>query len=333
MMNIPLKGISSTIECLRRAGRECVCVMAYAAEADPECLSNEFLLIIKPESLSGRSTFRVLQRVFQILEEKEVKCAGLQIFNREHAVATDFFENQYCTLNRAAQKGVLGMNGCDVSRIEEGGFEHVIGAYQLLEMMPELTAHQLEQVAHAGQTIKISNGNYLTPFVCVNGNYNVLNAFHPYQIELFNAPDNVTAALVCRTVHDYEYIADFVTGHFNPAQATVGSLRRSLYDEQCSLTLEVIDTVRNGFHNSPSPLEAMFAIKRVFSLMHYSETTLGRRLISMNVPESFLAGLQLNPEITTIDQGVVSTFEYFEGRNTNDIVHRITEIYERSYRQ
>ncbi len=99
----------------------------------------------------------------------------------------------------------------------EGTEGKVIGAYSFLACHPQFTPASLEKIAHEKGSQKFGNGTYLLSLEHKGEKYQVINAFHPYQIEQFQLEQNTFAVLACSSSTDYSVLAEEMVGFFIPS--------------------------------------------------------------------------------------------------------------------
>ncbi|WP_099116004.1 hypothetical protein [Xenorhabdus miraniensis] len=157
---------------------------------------NEFVLVLKPESLTEqKKADYAISLLKELLVQYGVQVMGISMFDSSYAKKHRVFEKQYSTLNFLARRG-LGEVPYDSSLLEP--HIEVMGAYRFLSEH-DWTTKQLEEFSHSRDNIKLGNGAYVTLVdELVEKPIYVLNPFHPYQLENFYADDNRFMVFACR---------------------------------------------------------------------------------------------------------------------------------------
>lgn len=297
-------------------------ILPYAAPQSP-AITNEFLLLVKPECIRGNRGSKIallLSYLETSLRRFDVSLSGIYALNWRFSVASNFLERHYFVLNRGARAISNVVPDYMFEAFSQG--EVIVGAYDFLEANPHVTPARLEQLAHRHGTIKISNGTYGSLLKIGAKRHFIINAFHPEQIARMNAPGGAFLALICHSTVPFRMLTDEMVGHFNPVLAASRSLRNSLHLRKSAYGLARVDTLFNGFHISPSPLEAIFAIKRLLEALGGSfdptETNLGRHLRWGKRPEADWWHLGHNP-LVNMGNGRHFLFDLIEGRDAADI--------------
>lgn len=300
-------------------------LLPYREGKNEEILSNDFLLLVKPECFRGNSfknIFRLLGDVDKCLGKFNVLINGVYAFNWHLSVATNFVEQHYFVLNRAANRDADGIP--DEMRDKYAQGDQVIGAFRFLQIHPHITSTDIEQLAHRQGTTKLSNGIYGSRIQVLEKRFFVINAFHPEQVARLNSPKGVFLALICRSQQSYRVLTGKMVGNFVPANATAGSLRNMLYKQATSYGINRVDVLFNGFHISPSPLEAIFSIERLLRIFgdaqfQPSQSNIGNTLGWSNANSAEWRCLGKNPLVDT-DIGKCFLFDLIEDLDSAQIV-------------
>lgn len=318
----------AAVDCCRNGQTESF-ELVRAYDYSPQFVSgNEFVILVKPECFSSLdhdqnvAFFRDLLLQFSVFE---VEISGVCAFNAWYSRKHALLENQYAILNRGARYGYDALPPSIRLAIDEHvGRGCVVGAYPFLSEHAEMTAAQLEALANGQGSIKYGNGTYLMPYFPLAGETQyIINAFHPFQLEHFNRPGNVFLAIACASLQDYAVLAHDLVGCFIPEKASTGSLRHALYAKAQQYGLHIVDTLRNGYHISPSPLEGFFALQRYFGRssvgLEMDQTLLGRSAGKHGLDARFLERLRHNFDILAGDK-TAPVFDHFEGRSSDAII-------------
>lgn len=279
-------------------------IIPYTVEGCKET-EMQFALIIKPEVFftEEKESRVIIQKVLESIELYEVKLDALYVMNGPYLKENHLIEEQYSILNKGARFGINSLNGIsqDTIRQKYSGMR-VMGAYEFLEMHPEVTATRLEKISHERGSEKEGNGLYIFPYY--EYNVAIINAFHPHQVEHFYDEKNCMIVLLCSSETDYKVLQDNLVGNYNPEKASKGSLRNFIYENKYENKYEnnvdIGSTFYNCFHLSPSPLEGMFAVCRYCSSegtlqQRYENTVLGKMMLSQGYTLEEIEKIKQNP--------------------------------------
>jgi nucleoside diphosphate kinase len=270
---------------------------------------SQFLLMLKPEIVvppAGNGA-KPLTRVLQVLTNWGVAIGAVRVLStewvRQHAVV----ESHYPALNVIAKAGLAGMSPMALRRLDEAypAFRaangRVLGAYELLAEVSELTPFALEVLTRNLQVKKLGTGTYSIMLRLDDEDIVVLNPFHPQQVSHFTGLGGAVALLECRSALDLPTIRHAVIGATDPRDALPGSIKGILHREQGSLGLAAMSTRRNGVHVSPSLLEGMATLIRYFSVDGYvvspGDTVFGRQLAAVGVGAEIIKWALGNPYV------------------------------------
>ncbi|MBC1512041.1 hypothetical protein [Listeria booriae] len=281
-------------------------------EGDP------YLFIVKPESIyyqnSEENLDEILEIVLGTLKKNQINIKSAAIFNGYFAKENTIPEKQYYTLNKFAKY--------DVRRgsipIQLRGLENPIGSYPFLELFPEITPEKLEILSHKSGSRKLGNGIYIFDYVYKGKLYNILNAFHPYQVKHFSKPQNRFIVLFGLTDLEPEFISSNIVGFFRPEDAKIESIRGRLYTNQTELGIE-ISTIYNGIHVSPSPLEAIKSYQLYFSGDSLTDINFYKSLFDKNIFGAEKVNIFDNP-VVTYNGETQPIFEFCEGKRLTEII-------------
>ncbi|MGG3523915.1 hypothetical protein ABES33_30045 [Bacillus pseudomycoides] len=284
--------------------------------------SNQFIVIIKPECLSKNSkeTNNIINVVLDNLINKNIKISSAYSMNGPYLTQNSIIENQYFMLNRYAH---LGLGSIPLSIIKKIKHKHkdinIIGAYNFLELYPEdFNEDSLERIAHQFGSEKLGNGSYLLELKHNNINYGILNAFHPYQKKHFCNENNNIIALECNSDIPYGQLDEEIIGNFNPVYAKENSIRNILFRNQKVWEIN-INTMYNGVHVSPSPLEGMKALLLYSKNIDFEDTNLGSQLIKLGFNYIQIQNLLCNPLVEDNNEEA-TLFDKLEGKDTPQII-------------
>lgn len=290
---------------------------------------NDFVVLLKPECFSptGEGDEGVFTKIAQILQQNDVFVHAMTLMNSSYIRLHSVVENQYRMLNMYAQYGLeispmfgkLASKGC------------YVGAYSFLNTYKQFSAANLEEIAHSVGCEKLGNGLYSVKIDVGHKPVNVLNPFHPFQVDHFQKKDSVMLALLCTSKQTYEKVADDVIGFFDPSQANKGSIRRQLFSENEALGRN-FSTMYNAVHNSPGPLEGLFSAIRYFikqsgSSVQLEDIPLGNEILkSLPVSKDDVMQLRYNPCVKTKSfEGML--FDLLEGKDNKQTLDVLSEVF------
>lgn len=285
---------------------------------------NDFLILIKPEAVEEGSN---LQAIFSLIASKlalfKVELHGINVFNSIYAQKHKIVEKQYHVLNSAAHNGLSQLPKSVLSKLSLEEINRTIGAFEFLHLFPDFDAKRLEVIAHQQGTKKLSNGIYQTSMIYEGVKFEIINAFHPFQLEHLYQSGSVMLALSCSTNTRFSVLADELIGFFDPSKAAAGSLRNEAFNHQHSLGLKEVSILRNCFHNSPSPLEGAISLSHYFSEYESSNVYfITRSIKELNLSGSFENKIYCNGELR-LGGEIKPVFEHFEGLDAQCILQRL----------
>ncbi|QHW35919.1 hypothetical protein GZH82_00230 [Staphylococcus ursi] len=279
---------------------------------------NIFSIIIKPECLNGRIE-EIIPFIFNHLSNHSIKVHSISAFKGSYIRENYIIEQQYNTLNKYSKMKEI-----------KSFSKHIIGSYEFLrKYKSNFNSYKLEKLAHKLGSKKVSNGIYSLNIKHDDIEYEVLNAFHPYQKQHFCLPNNISIFMECSSNQNMPYLADKVIGNFDPHNAHKQSLRHSLLKKSDYFNVK-INTIYNGVHISPSPFEAVKSII-LFSEKHNGEKPkltdfiIIQHLLKRGFTLSCIKRMFENPVIT-LNNNNMYLFEMLEGLNTDEIIEKLCEM-------
>ncbi|QXJ40671.1 hypothetical protein BV455_04048 (plasmid) [Parageobacillus caldoxylosilyticus] len=284
--------------------------------------NNQFIVIIKPECLpiNGKNNETIIQIVIDNLIKNNITISSAYSMNGRYLTQNSIIENQYFMLNKYAHLGAGCIPPKIINKIKNKYKDiNIIGAYNFLELYPEdFNEEYLEKIAHNIGSDKFGNGLYLLKLKHNGINYGILNAFHPYQKKHFCNENSNIIVLECNSDIPYWQLDEQVIGNFNPIYAKENSIRNILFSNQEALGIN-INTMYNGVHVSPSPLEGMKALLLYSKTIDIKDTRMGSELIRLGFSNTQIQNLMRNPLIEDNDEEL-TLFDKVEGMDTFQII-------------
>ncbi|MGW7466969.1 hypothetical protein ACWGJT_20240 [Streptomyces xantholiticus] len=310
-------------------------IRPYAPVASPD--RHQFLVMLKPELVLplGGDGSRPLARVLDVLAARGVEIGAVRVLSSSFVASNAVVESHYPALNRIARIGLAGLSSAAVARLDDtyAGFRaaggRVVGAFELLGEIPEMTPFALELLTRNSSVEKLSTGTYAIRAWVDGEDLVILNPFHPQQVEHFTAPGGAVAVLECRSDLALPAIRRDLIGATDPMDADPNSIKGILRREGESLGLGRVSTRRNGIHVSPGAVEGMATIVRYFSVggapISPEETAFGRRLMEAGLSADRVAWAGGDPYIETENHSG-PLFELTEDMDWTDAVRFVATL-------
>jgi len=310
-------------------------IRPYAPTVSPD--RHQFLLMLKPELVlppvgDGR---RPLTRVLDVLAVQGVGIGAVRVLSGSFVARHAVVESHYPALNRIARTGLAGMSPAAIARLDDtySGFRaaggRVVGAFELLSEIAEMTPFALELLTRNTAVAKLGTGTYAIQASVDGEDLVILNPFHPQQVAHFTASGVAVALLECRSDLALPTIRRDLIGATDPMDADPNSIKGILRRERESLGLGRVSTRRNGVHMSPGAVEGMATIVRYFSAddspIRLEETAFGRRLVEAGLSTDTVAWAGSDPYIETEDHAG-SLFELTEDMDWTDAVRFVAAL-------
>lgn len=288
---------------------------------------NNFIILLKPELFVENVSHRaILDFLFTKISMFGVDVNAVKIFNARYAQKERLLERQYHILNNVSRNGLAALPASILDKINKTEQHFYVGSYEFLSCHADITAKQLEVIAHKQGTKKLSNGIYLSDIPYYNNVYHIFNAFHPFQIEHFYQLSNVMSVLWCSSDMPYEKIANELIGFFDPSLALSGSLRNEFFSNSQTFGLKDIGVLRNCVHISPSPLEGIKSLSLYFDLHEKVNLLyLVRKINALGLSQAVLNAIYNNEDVL-VNGSVKPAYEHFEGLDADDIIDKLTEV-------
>nr|QWT72315.1 hypothetical protein [Streptomyces kanamyceticus] len=298
---------------------------------------HQFLVMLKPELVlpRGGDGSRPLARVLDVLTDRGVEIGAVRVLSSGFVARHAVVESHYPALNRIARTGEAGMSPAAVERLDETypGFRaasgRVVGAFQLLGEIPELTPFALELLTRNTEVAKLGTGTYAIRASVDGEDLVVLNPFHPQQVAHFTAPGGAIALLECWSELALPVIRRDLIGATDPMDAEPHSIKGILLRERGPLGLDRVSTRCNGVHVSPGAPEGMATIVRYFSVggsaIRPQDTAFGRRLTEAGLSAEAVAWVAGDPDVES-GQHTGPLFELTEDMDWADAVKFVAAL-------
>jgi len=290
---------------------------------------NQFLLLLKPEvTLAGSpaNLRATLDLLLSTLHRWGIAIGGIRVFSSTFVRTHHLVPSLYRILHRVSMYGVAGMSQGSLARLMKlfsgvRAEEQIRGAYQFLADNDHVTARSLSVMGDSVGTVKIGSGVYAVALPIKGHSMVVLNPFHPHQASWLSMPGSCLVAFECFTNHEWRVLRSQVAGGIEPCIAAIGSLRRTLYDQQEKLgLLRSLCIAYNGIHVSPGPVEALFQLTDLFAPQacdHLPITSLGRLLTRQQLARLLSLGRDA-ARLSAISGETI--FDVTEDVDTEDVV-------------
>ncbi|WP_327341277.1 hypothetical protein [Streptomyces europaeiscabiei] len=298
---------------------------------------HQFLVMLKPELVLPRGDDGTgpLARVLDLLEDRGVEIGAVRVLSSTFVARHAVVESHYPALNRIARTGEAGMSPAAVERLDATypGFRaaggRVVGGFQLLDEVPELTPFALEVLTRNTEVAKLGTGTYAIRASVDGDDLVVLNPFHPQQVAHFTAPGGAVALLECWSELALPTIRRDLIGATDPRDAEPHSIKGTLLREGASLGLDRVSTRRNGVHVSPGAPEGMATIVRYFSAggaaIRPEDTAFGRRLTEAGLSAEAVAWVAGDPDVVS-GEHAGPLFELTEDMDWADALKFVTAL-------
>jgi hypothetical protein len=307
----------------------------------------EGVLFLKPEAtdlINGVDVEQVLQMLGKYIKEWDLQVDGLSIMGAEYLKRHDIIAQHYGVLNSISRHGTSVIADSAKKKLEEIVAKEAsrpvlaLGAHQCMERFPEFSPSILNSIAENVQIDKLAPGTYCTKWVYNETLLLLLNAFHPYQLEHFTAPQRAIIVLVVRSSGEadgqpWRTLRNEMLGVTDPEAANSGSLRRLFLEKRAELKIGTINRGYNAVHFSAGPLEGMVETIRYFSdyenqrTLDLSTTSFGQLLLNTGFDRPTIERLMKNPQLSI--RGVqVPAFDLCEEIQPLDAVRQLKEAIE-----
>ena len=201
-------------------------------------------------------------------------------------------------------------------------------AAQLGNLSPDALLQQWNERLNK---VKIAPGLYVAEFL--QEGFYVINGFYPANREKFTAPGkSIHWYVVSWNEADLSW-KDFrakIIGATNPADATAGSLRNSIYRQWESIHLPLQPNVSdNAIHASAGPFEGLVERFVWLGASRLEEDSLGQSLLANGAdPELVTEWMKTNPPIPLYGR-VAPVFDQLEDLQTTDVIAVVQDFTDR----
>lgn len=293
---------------------------------------HEAVFFVKPEIASESSVD--LKAVLRLINEQfrkfQIEIGAIRVLGSRYLKKHNVIGEHYGVINAISRKGTEALSA-EVDNELKKQFEAeisagalILGGQQFLNRYGSFTAGALAVMWDAlnHQSKKIAPGTYALAINVFSERVILLNGFHPYQLEHFNADGRSIIVFVVRSAQDWSDLRDAVIGDTDPTRAKPGSLRQIFGQQKQELGIPVINKGLNGVHLSAGPLEGMVEVVRFFSDHEKAHTisplglAFGRALTIAGVSEEEIFHLMTNPELVHNGKRI-SAFDLTEKMNAS----------------
>ncbi|GAA0661816.1 hypothetical protein GCM10009548_31560 [Streptomyces malaysiensis subsp. malaysiensis] len=336
--------VSALVSTIAAAVRRCAAepsaeieswIRSYSPVGHPD--RHQFLVMLKPELVLAQlgDGSRPLARVLDVLTDRGVEIGAVRVLSSAFVARHAVVESHYPALNRIARMGLTGMSPAAVERLDDTyrGFRaaggRVVGAFELLGEIPEMTPFALELLTRNTAVAKLGTGTYAIRTSVDGEDLIILNPFHPQQVAHFTAPGGAVALLECWSDLALPEIRRDLIGATDPRDAQPHSIKGILLRERRSLGLDRVSTRCNGVHVSPGAPEGMATIVRYFSAggspIRPEDTAFGRRLTEAGLSADMVEWVGNDPYVET-GEHVGPLFELTEDMDWADAVKFVAAL-------
>lgn len=245
-------------------------IFQHQAQSDVAVGANEFLFFVKPELLLHPDEAMVRKVLTMILEKlgqfglsivsgRVLSAAYLQkhaIIARHYGVINQLSANARAVMSADACSRFAQLYGRQVADAE------VLGSLEFITRFPELSPVALDYLWQNGPMEKLAGGTYVEKLKLDGQEVYLVNGFHPRQLEHFILPGRMIVALQLVGTCSWADARGKLIGATNPANATEGSIRRTLYNQAAEFGLKAVTPSWNGVHLSAGPVEGLVELMR-----------------------------------------------------------------------
>jgi hypothetical protein len=315
-------------------------IIPYESPTDEQLL--EGVLFLKPEAtdlLHGVNVEEVLLLLNKYIEEWGLQVGGLSLIGSEFLKRYDIIARHYGVLNNISRQGMSALSDAAKQQLHElfgsdlakGAI--VLGAHEAIARFPEFSPPILNSIVDNIGSKKLAPGTYCSKWKYGDDILLLLNAFHPYQLEHFTAPQRAIAVLDVRCHpdnSDWRTLRNDMLGVTDPEAANQGSMRRIFLDRRAELKISTISRGYNAVHFSAGPLEGMVETIRYFSdyanqrPVDISMTCFGQLLLDKSFDRSDIEWLMANPTVS-INGVQAPAFDLGEEIQPADAVRQLKE--------
>jgi hypothetical protein len=245
--------------------------MAAQAGSAPEPAGGEFVIFSKPEL--GRLSSADLAAVWDLFATSfaayDLTVHRIKIMTGSELDRTGVMQQHYGVINQISRLGRPALTEAAEKSLSELLADApvatvVLGGHQFLELYPEISPFALAMLFSNAEVSRLGPGTYAALVRIDGATVVILNGFHPRQLSFFTADDAVCAFLHASSPIDWEVLRSDLIGATDPSQATVRSIRGTLYADPASFGLTSVNSNFNGVHMSAGPLEGLGELDRFF---------------------------------------------------------------------
>jgi hypothetical protein len=198
-----------------------------------------------------------------------------------------------------------------------------------MQKYPELSPTAIDYIWQNAKADKLAGGTYCAPLQIDGQSLYLVNGFHPRQLEHYETPGRSIIAFTLKGNLNWEAARNRFIGKTNPADAALGSIRRSLLEKKDSLGLPSVNSSWNGVHLSAGPVEGLIELIRYntdFSgqeLLSHTDFSFGQQLA--NRFNSDTVGNILSNAKMEINDHLESVFDVTEEKDAEQAIELLAE--------
>eukprot|EP00996_Jenningsia_fusiforme_P000881 NODE_17_length_4595_cov_21.435988_g14_i0.p1 GENE.NODE_17_length_4595_cov_21.435988_g14_i0~~NODE_17_length_4595_cov_21.435988_g14_i0.p1 ORF type:complete len:1383 (+),score=251.24 NODE_17_length_4595_cov_21.435988_g14_i0:62-4210(+) len=317
-------------------------VKPYQAPSKPEGF-HQFVLFLKPELTDPMVDLKeVLELIVETFAAQKVSVGAVRVLAGPYLQRFKIIAEYYGLIDKVSRMGVgaLSTSALEALRfhyqeeLEQGA--QVVGAHQFLELNQHFTALSLSAANEAIVPKRLGVGTYSIFMGLGDEKFIILNAFYPMQLLSCTRLGSAVVAFELRAPYSLSWanLQTQLCGATDPAKADAGSLRHTLYINQNSLKIKVMNRASNGLGFSGGPLRAMADVQRFFSpdhggLMPPDQTAFGQLLLSRGLTLADVSVLATNPSFTDSENRLVTAFDLTEEIDAEPAVEKLQGFFDR----
>ncbi|TGW15674.1 hypothetical protein EIL50_00990 [bacterium NHP-B] len=287
--------------------------------------AHQFVTFLKPDLLhTSGSLCAILEAIHEHYRDWDIHIQAARVFSGAFLQQRGLIERNYETLDNVSREGLCACSEKVKNAIAQQftqDIDHVLGGHQLLEHFSDLTPSLLRKMTDHHTTHKLGSGVYGFQTLFEDKPLLCLNAFYPFLLSSLTPLGGTLIAFLCSSNHPWDTLRNHFVGGIDPKQATLGSLRRKLFEYRKPLSLLEVNVAHNMIHISPGPLEALRHINIFFDAIKTSQTSFGHCLAKKGFSAKDITFLLTNPCLRkNHDQETSALFEHTENQNATDVL-------------
>ncbi|MBN1598765.1 MAG: hypothetical protein JW894_10755 [Bacteroidales bacterium] len=301
--------------------------------------NNEFLFFVKPELTIKSGTIqlkKILEFIFEKFLEFEVSVRNIILQPAKYLEKNNIIAQHYGVINAIARDAKTNLSESiknKISRLFNIPFDsaNVMGGLELQKKYPELSASAIDYIWQNSPVIKLGGGAYGQSLKIDGKQIYLINGFHPRQLEHFIASGRSIVTFTLTGDLDWGVARNNLIGKTNPAEATEGSIRKSLLNRKEEFGLQTVSSSWNGVHLSAGPVEGLLELIRYNSNFDTKEKldiqdfAFGRLLAEVFSPD--ITEKILSNQTVSLNSDNISIFDLTEEKNANEAVELLKKVF------